>query len=98
MGEPLPIITEQPLLPVSASPRLNEHPEMYLVPVYGYENFLAVSKFAEYLDSTSGALEDPEYYNKRAKMMAEYNKIKMEPEDEEPGDELVIDQEEHEGY
>ena len=73
-------------------------PGMYMVPVWGYDNFLAVSKFAEYLDSASGALHDTEYCMKRAKIMAKHSRqIELEqqlqehPEDEDDSDSLVID-------
>ena len=72
---------------------------MYMLPVRGYyDNFLAVSKFAEYLDSVSGALQDTEYCMKRAKIMAKHSRqIELEqqlqehPEDEDDSDSLVID-------
>lgn len=43
---------------------------MYMVPVWGYDNFLAVSKFSEYLDSMSGALHDTEYCIEKAKIIS----------------------------
>ena len=76
---------------------------MYMVPVRGYDNFLAVSKFAEYLDSVSGALQDTEYCMKRAKIMAKHSRqIEPEqqlqehpPEDEDDSDEDDDEQEEN---
>lgn len=69
---------------------------IFLVPVYGYENFMAVSKFAAYLDSVSGALQNTEYKNKRSKIMVDNGakRIKIEPEDlEDSNHHLVIDDE-----
>ena len=57
---------------------------VFLVPVYGYENFVAVSKFAEYLDTVSGALDDSEYRTVKNQTMHENNRkrIKLEQEDD----------------
>ena len=67
-----------------------------MVPVRDYENFLAVSKFAEYLDSVSGALQDTKYRMQRAKIMMKHNKKQKEleqenDEDDDNDDHLVID-------
>ena len=43
--------------------------EIFMVPIFGYDNYIALSKFAEYLDSTSGALQDVSYRLKRAQLM-----------------------------
>ena len=87
-----------PTTPTSHQIESTSTPGMYMVPVRGYDNFLAVSKFAEYLDSVSGALQDTEYCMKRAKIMAEHSRqIELEqqlqehPEDEDDSDSLVID-------
>ena len=59
---------------------------------------MSISKFAEYLDSGSGALQDTEYCMKRAKVMSKHSKqieleqqIREHPEDEDDSDSLVID-------
>ena len=87
-----------PTTPTSHQIESTSTPGMYMVPVRGYDNFLAVSKFAEYLDSVSGALQDTEYCMKRAKIMAKHSRqieleqqIQEHPEDEEDSDSLVID-------
>ena len=87
-----------PTTPTSHQIESTSTPGMYMVPVRGYDNFLAVSKFAEYLDSVSGALQDTEYCMKRAKIMAKHSRqIELEqqlqehPEDEDDSDSLVID-------
>ena len=63
-----------PTTPTSHQIESTSTPGMYMVPVRGYDNFLAVSKFAEYLDSVSGALQDTEYCMKRAKIMAKHSR------------------------
>ena len=38
---------------------------------FRYDNYIALSKFAEYLDSTSGALKNSDYRMHRAQMIME---------------------------
>merc|ERR1712212_301670 len=90
-----PPVIEQMKLPIpTAMESTNGSTGMYMVPVRDYENFLAVSKFAEYLDSVSGALQDTEYRMKRAKIMMKHNMKQKELEeqnDDDDDDHLVID-------
>ena len=68
--------------------------EMYLVPIFGYENFMAVSKFAEYLDTSSGALQNETYKKRRAQILGQddtVKRLKLEQDDSKSDDELVID-------
>ena len=55
--------------PMKGVPNQNDH--IYTVPVYGYENYMALMKFAEYLDSTSGALKNSHYQIQRAQILME---------------------------
>ena len=92
----------QPPRNYSLSPATqNMESGIYMVPVHGYENFLAVSKFAEYLDNVSGALKNTEYQMKRAKIMVKHNSNQIQldqhevgevvDDDDDDDDELVID-------
>jgi hypothetical protein len=46
---------------------------VFMVPVWGFENYLAVSKFAEYLDAQSGAMDNIEYKDRRNQLILEQN-------------------------
>ena len=50
---------------------ISRNNDVFSVPIYGYDNYIALSKFAEYLDSTSGALKNSDYRMHRAQMIME---------------------------
>ena len=59
-------------LPKFSSPiNISRNNDVFSVPIYGYDNYIALSKFAEYLDSTSGALKNSDYRMHRAQMIME---------------------------
>lgn len=48
-----------------------EAPDLFVVPIWGYENYVALRKYAEYLDSTSGAMNEEDYRTRRAQIIHE---------------------------
>ena len=54
--------------------------DVFLVPVYGIENFTAVCKFAEYLDSSSGALKNNQYRMHRDQVICDQQEVTVKEE------------------
>ena len=67
-------------LPASKDDHMESLNEVYLVPVYGLENYRALCKFAEYLDSTSGALKNNQYRIHREQVLLDQQEVPIKAE------------------
>ena len=65
---------------------------LFLVPIRGYENYMAVKKFAEYLDNVSRAHEDAHYSKEKSKFLLKHNRKRAKLDVENYNEELVIGQ------
>lgn len=71
--------------------------DVFLVPIFGQDNYNVLSKFAEYLDSSSGALQNPAYALKRAQLIFEHNSRKRKHHDEDSEEDTKMFIDEHHG-
>ncbi len=53
--------------------QVDQDRKVFLVPVFGYENYKAVEKFAKFLDKESGALANGGYRNQRQNLIEMHN-------------------------